>query len=172
MKHTVALSCSYHGKNVENLFRNLPQRGILQIAFVGREITMQVRSENLDEIKSSLKRLGVSNISIMEWKKIGTTLSNSGKGTDNNNIVKISLIPSHSGDGLVQLAFLSESDVDDNIIFRIKSVIEDILQNAGITDVLYTIHIMKTAEEEELIRAVSLATIKAIFDSGGVVNID
>jgi len=172
MKHKIALCCSYHGKNIESLFSNLSQRGILRMSLVGREITMQVRSENLEEVKKSLNKLGVSNISIMEWRKVGTTLSNSGKGTDNNSIVKISLIPSQSGDGLTQLAFLCDFDIDNENLLRIKSRIEDILQDAGVTDALYTIHLSKNVEKNELIRAISIATINAIFDCGGVVNID
>lgn len=172
MKHTVALCGSYSGGNTEKLFKSLSRNGILQMSLVGREITLQVRSENLEEIKNSLRKLGVSNLSILEWKKAGVTLSNSGKGTDNDRILNISLIPSALDEGLRPLAFLCEFEINEKILEKIGSKIEDILTDAGITDAIYTVHIRERVEEKGLMDAVTVATLNAIFDAGGVVSID
>lgn len=172
MRHTVALCGSYGGGNTERLFKSLSRNGILQMSLVGREITLQVRSENLDEIKNSLKKLGVSNLSILEWKKAGVTLSNSGKGTDNDRILNISLIPSTLDEGLRPLAFLCEFEISEKTLEWIGSKIEDILTDAGVTDAIYTVHIGNQVDKKELMEAVTVATLNAIFNAGGVVSID
>ncbi len=171
MKHTVALSGSYYGDS-ETLFKNLHQDGIIHTSLVGREIIFQVRSEKLEEIKRDLGRLGVSNINILEWKKIGMTLSNSGRGSDNNEIIEISLIPTAMGEGFRQLAVLSEFDIDKELLMKIRYHVIGILRDAGITDIIYTIRIGKRASEEEYLDAAAIATLNAIFDSGGVVSVD
>ncbi len=172
MKHMVALSGSYYGSDVENLFKNLSHNGILQMSLVGREITLQIRSENLDDIKRSLNKLGVSNVNILEWRKTGVTLSNPGKGTNNDKTFKVSLIPSALDGEIHPLAFLCEFDVDEKILERIKSKIEDILTDAGITDAMYTVYIKKELVEEEYLNSATMAVLNAIFDSGGVVGIE
>jgi len=53
--------------------------------------------------------------------------------------------------------------------------IEEILRDAGITDALYTVHIkeFKTDKgKKALPQAVVSATLNALFDAGGVVNIE
>jgi len=171
MKHIVALSGSYNG-NPEMLFRSLPRDGILQMALIGREVTLQLRSENLDDVKDLLKKLGVSNLNILEWKKAGVTLSNPGNGIDNNEIIKVSLIPSALDEGLRPLAFLCEFEVKEKILEKIRARVEEILEDAGLTDAIYTIHISKEADEEEYINSTMVATLNALFEAGGVVSID
>lgn len=172
MKHIVALSGSYYGNDVENLFKNLSYNGILQMSLVGREITLQIRSENLDEVKNSLNNLGVSNVNILEWRKTGVTLSNPGRGTNNDKTFKVSLIPSALDGKLRSLAFLCEFNVNEEILEKIKSKIEEILADAGITDVIYTVHIKKELTEEEYLNSATIAVLNAIFDSGGVISIE
>lgn len=172
MKHTIALSGSYSSGNTEKLFKYLSMDGILRMSLIGREITLQVRSENLEEIKDSLKTLGVSNLNILEWKKAGVTLSNSGRGTDNKKTMNISLIPSALDEGLRPLAFLCEFEISEKSLRKIGSKIEELLTDAGITDAIYTVHIRKEVEEKELMESITVATLNAIFDAGGVVSID
>ena len=90
MKHTVALSGSYQGDS-ETLFKRLPQEGIIHTSLVGREIIFQVRSERLEDIKRDLGKLGVCNISILEWRTVGMTLSRSGRGSDIDEVIEVSL---------------------------------------------------------------------------------
>ena len=172
MKYSVALSGSYHGKNMEDLFKKLSMDGILQMSLIGREITLQVRSENLEEVKERLGRLGISNITVIEWKKAGMTLSDSGYGIDDNKILKVSLIPSVKGEGIRQLAILREFEIDKEIVDDISLKIEEILRDAGVTDALYTVHIVEKADRDAYIVSAAVATLNAIFDSGGIVNID
>jgi len=115
MKHKVALCGSYSKGNAEKLFKDLPHKGILQLSLVGREITLQVMSEDLDNIKKSLEKLGVENIDILQWSKTGVTLSSSGRGKDNENVITVSLIPSELDDGVRALAFICESKLDKKI---------------------------------------------------------
>jgi hypothetical protein len=172
MKYSVALSGSYNGRDIEDLFRNLSMDGILQMSLIGREITLQVRSENLEEVRERLGMLDIGNIKFLEWRKVGMTLSESGCGIDDNKILKISLIPSVRGERIRQLALLCEFDVDKKIIEDISLRIEEILEDAGVTDTLYTVHIMEKANKDGYLTAASVAALNAIFDSGGIVNID
>lgn len=172
MGHTVALSGSYQG-NMEKLFKNLSDNRILQMSLIGREITLKIRSENLDEIKNSLHKLGVSNINILEWKKSGVTLSNPGNGVDNENNVLVSLIPSALDEGLRPLAFLSEFEIDEKTIEKMRLKIEEILTDAGITDAIYTLHIKKKENSiEEYLDSITIAVLNALFDAGGVASIE
>ncbi|MBN2251744.1 MAG: hypothetical protein JW724_06700 [Candidatus Altiarchaeota archaeon] len=172
MKHSVALAGSYSGGDMGKLLKSLTGMGIMQMTLVGREITLHVQSGNLDETKKSLNKLGVSNLSVLEWKKTGVTLSGSGRGTDNENLLNVSLIPSTLDEGLKPLAFLCEYKMDEKTVEILGARIEEILREAGVTDALYTVHIKDLKETEGLIEAVTAATLNAIFDAGGVVNID
>lgn len=171
MKHTVALSGSYDG-NTDKLFRSIPQDGVLQMSLVGREITLHVRSESLEMVKDFLSKAGVSNLSIVEWKKAGVTLSNPGKGIDSNEIIQISLIPTALDEGIRPLALLSEFELNQKILEKIRSRIEETLEDAGITDAIYTIHMRKKVSGEEYVNAAMIATLNAIFEAGGVVSIE
>jgi hypothetical protein len=172
MKYSVALSGSYGGRHMEDLFKKLSMEGIMQMSLVGREITLQVGSDNLEEIKKHLGNVGINNITVLEWKKAGMTLSDSGCGMDNNEVLKVSLIPSVKGGGVRQLALLCEFEVDREVVEGISLRIEEILEDAGVTEALYTVHIIKKAEEDEYVTSAAMATLNAIFDSGGVVNVD
>ena len=172
MKHTVALCGSYGGGSIEKILKTFSNRGITQASLVGREITLQIHSESLDEIKKSLTTIGVSNLNVLEWKKTGVTLSGSGKGTDGDKKVNVSLIPSTLDEGLKPLAFLCESDMDRLHIEKLSDKIEDLLREAGVTDALYTVHIKGKSDEKEMLDAVTSATLNAIFDAGGLINID
>jgi hypothetical protein len=172
LKHIIALSGSYHG-DLEKLFRSLPESKILQLSLIGREVTLRVLSDDLDEVKKSLKKLGVSNLNILEWKKVGTTLDNSGKGCDTKKIIQISIIPSELGEGIKPLAFLSEFSLDKKITGKIKKKIREMLLDAGVTDAFYTVNLMrKASSENEYINAAKTATLQAIFDAGGIVKIE
>jgi len=171
MKHTIAISCSYQG-NSEKLFKDLSACGVIHTSLIGRELVFQIRSEKLDEVKEKLSKLGVSNINILEWKKVAMTISSSGIGTDDDGILAVSLIPTAMGEGYRQLAVISEFEVDKKIIHSIRKAISNILREAGITDIIFTIRIMKRASEEKYVEAATIATLNALFDSGGVVSIE
>ncbi len=154
------------------MFKNLPQEGIIHTSLVGREIIFQVRSEKLEKIKKDLGKLGVCNVSILEWKKVGLTLTRSGRGSDTNELIEISLVPTAMGEGFRQLAVLSEFEIDRKLVSKIQSQVLEILRDAGITDVIYTMKVEKEAGKEEYMNAAAIATLNAIFDAGGVVCID
>lgn len=172
MKHVVSLSGSYAGGDVDKLFSSLAGSGVIQMNLVGREISLQVRGENLEEVKSSLKKLGVNNINLLELRKSGITFSGSGAGNDNDKKVHVSVIPSTLDGGLRLLAFLYECEITEEIAEKLSSGIEEILRDAGVTDALYTVHIKDNMCSEELVNSVKTATLNAIFDAGGIVNIE
>lgn len=170
--HTIALSGSYHG-DLEKLAKSLPGGRILEMSLIGREISLKVRSEDFEEVKKSLKKLGVSNISILEWRKVGATFESSGKGFDVDKNVQVSLIPSELGEGIRELAFLSAEKIDEKILKKISEKIGEILYSAGVTDALYTVNIMKKISSEEgYINAAIMATLNAICEAGGIVKIE
>jgi hypothetical protein len=172
MKYSVALSGSYHGRCVEDIFKEMHTEGILHMSLIGREITMQVKSEDLEKVKKNLAKMGVSNVSILEWKKTGLTLSDPGLGVDENKLIKVSIIPSVKGEGVKQLAVLADFDIDQKTIDAVGDKIEEILENAGVTEALYTVHIMQKSADADYLASASVATLNALFDSGGIVNLE
>jgi len=172
MKHKIALSGSYAGGSTEKLFRNLSQDEILQMSLVGRELTLQVRSENFEEVRKALQKHGIDNISIIEWKKEGITVGSSGTGSDMGDILNISVIPSVLGDGLHQLAFLHEFSMKKTVSEKIEQKVEELLKKAGITDVIYIVQVKKKDREEQYLKAAEAATLRALFEAGGVVTIE
>lgn len=172
MKHKIALSGSYAGGNTEKLFKGLSQDEILQLSLVGREITLQVRSENLEEVRKALQKQGIDNLSIIEWTRMGITVGGSGTGNDIGEIINVSLIPSVLGEGLHPLAFLHEFSVKKAIIEKIEKRVEEVLRKAGMTDVIYIVQLKKKDRDEQYVKAAEAATLKALFEAGGVVTIE
>lgn len=172
MKHKVALSGSYAGGNNEKLFKGLPHDDILQLSLVGREITLQVRGENLDEVRKTLEKHGIDNISIIEWRKSGITVGNSGNGSDIKETLSISLIPSVLGEGLQMLAFLNQCPVRKNTAEKIERKVQEILKKAGITDVMYIVQLKKRENETNYLSSAEAATLRALFEAGGVVSLE
>ncbi|MFH1054659.1 MAG: hypothetical protein V1744_01045 [Candidatus Altiarchaeota archaeon] len=169
--HKVALGGSFSGDSCD-LFKSIPHEGILQFSLVGREVSLQIRSENLDEVLKSLKNLGVNNLSILEWKKYGTTLAGSGSSTDDAEILSVSLIPSALGEGLRPLSVMQKASIERKLYIEMLANIEALIIDAGVTDALYALQIEKTAEREKYLAAVREATFNAIFNSGGVVGLE
>jgi hypothetical protein len=169
--HRVALGGSFSGDTSE-LFNRLPQDDILQFSLIGREVTLQVKSERLDEVIKSLNRLGVDNINILEWRKYGSTLAGSGSGTDEGETISVSLIPSALGNGMRPLSVAQKVKVDRKVYVRLLANIEVVLLDAGVSDVLYVLHIEKEASKERYVEAVKDATLNAIFNAGGVVGLE
>ncbi len=157
---------------MEKFVDNLPDRGILQLSMVGREITLQVNSEDLEEVKDKLKKLGVGNLNILEWRKCGMTLQGSGSGSDDKELVKISLIPASIDEGLRPIAFLSRFPLEEGPVEVMRDTIEDVLDSAGVTDAIYTIQVNKKAVSEKYFEAVKVAALNALFECGGVISIE
>ncbi len=170
--HKVSLSGSYASGSTENLFKKLTHDGILQLSLIGREITLQVRSDDLEEIKEILDKAGVDNLSILDWSKCGTTLSGSGAGSDDSETIKVSLIPSALDEGVRCLAILSEFKFGDRTMRKMENTMKSILTDAGVTDALYTIRILKEASEQDYVKCIKIAAVNALFEAGGVVNIE
>jgi hypothetical protein len=172
MKHSIALSGSYSGGNIEKILKSLPKTGVIQMSLVGREITLHVRSGRLDEVKESLKALDVNNINVLEWKKSGVTLAGSGRGTSKDKTTIVSLIPSALDEGLKALAFMGTGEIDEKLADKASSKVEEILQEAGVTDAMYTVQVKKKVSEKKLLEDLTLASLDAIFDAGGVADIE
>ncbi len=145
---------------------------ILQFSLCGREVTLQVRSENLESIIESLKRHGVDNISILEWKKYGTTVAGSGSGNDDGTSVNVSLIPATLGDGLRPLSATHRVPLDRKLYIELLANLEAVLLDAGVTDVLYAVQIEKEMSRLEYLDAVRDAALNALFNTGGIVGIE
>lgn len=168
----IALTGSYSGSNTEKLLEDMPPHGILQLSLVGREITLNVKSEDLDEVKKSLRKIGVGNMSILEWRKCGMTLAGSGSGLDDQELVKVNLIPAAIDEGLRLIALLNTFPLNEELVELMHSTVEEVLDNAGITDVIFTIQVNKKAKDEKYVEAVKVATLNALFESGGIVGIE
>ncbi|MFH0862651.1 MAG: hypothetical protein V1875_06450 [Candidatus Altiarchaeota archaeon] len=169
--HKVALGGSFSG-NTADLFKSLPQEDILQFSLVGREISLQVKSEKLDDVIKSLGKFGVSNINILEWKKYGTTLAGSGSAADDGNLLNISLIPAMLGDGLRPLSVNHKLPIERKLYVEMLVNLEAVLLDAGVSDVLYALQVDKEAPCEKYLEAVKDATLNALFNAGGVVGIE
>ncbi|MBD3389273.1 MAG: hypothetical protein GF416_09270 [Candidatus Altiarchaeales archaeon] len=169
--HKVALGGSFSG-NTSDLFKNLPQDDILQFSLCGREVQLQVKSEKLDDVIKSLNKLGVSNLSILEWRKYGTTVAGSGSSIDEDGILNISLIPSALGDGLRPLSVTQRLPLDRKLYIEMLANLEAVLLDAGVSEVLYAVQIEKDVGREDYINAVRDAALNALFNSGGVVGIE
>jgi len=168
MKHTIALSGSYSGGDIEKVLKSLPKKGVMQMALVGREITLQVRSGSLGAVKESLKALGVSNINVLEWKKSGVTLTGSGRGVSRDKAVLVSLIPSAVDEGYKALSCAVAGGVDEALLAKAGPRIEGVLRDAGVTDAMYTVQVKKKISEEAFFDDLLQATLDAIFEAGGV----
>ena len=170
--HLVSLTGSYPTGNTEKLFKHLPHDGILQFSFIGREVTLNVKSEQLEDVKKALKKVGVENLEILEWRKSGVTLSGSGAGGDDEKIMRVSLIPSVNDEGIKNLAVLTEHALSDKIIQDIEDEVKTILEDSKVTDALFTVQVMKKASPVEYGRAAQVATLNALFEAGGIINVE
>jgi hypothetical protein len=169
--HKIALGGSYSGNSSE-LFKSLSSDDILQFSLVGREVTMQVKSEKLDDIMRTLKKLGVDNINILEWRKYGTTLAGSGCSQDEAGILNVSLIPSTLGEGLRPLSMAQKMPVERKIYVEMLVELETMLVDAGVSDILYAIQVEKEVSKQDYLEAIRDATMNALFNAGGVIGID
>jgi molybdopterin biosynthesis enzyme MoaB len=73
---------------------------------------------------------------------------------------------------LKALAFLGTEDNDEKLAEKAGAKVEEILQEAGVTDAMYTIQIKKKVTEKKLLEDLTLASLDAIFDAGGVSDIE
>ena len=162
---------SYAGDTGE-LFRSLSQDDILQFSLIGREVTLQVKSEKLDDVMGRLSKLGVSNINILEWKKVGTTVAGSGSSQDEESILNVSLIPSTLGEGLRPLSVTQKVPLDRRLYIEMLANLEAVLVDAGVSDTLYAIQVDKQAGHDKYMDAIRDATLNALFNAGGVVGIE
>ena len=169
--HKISLGGSYTG-NLSDLFLNIAHEGILQFVNVGREFTLQVKSENFDEIVKSLEKQGVENVNILEWKKYGTTIASSGSSPDAGEILNVSLIPSALGSGLRPLSVNQKIEMDRKLYIEMLATIEAVLMDAGISDALYALQIDKEVSRSKYLEAIHESTLNALFNSGGVVGIE
>ena len=169
--HKVSIGGSYSGETGE-LFKSLGHDGVLQFANIGREFTLQVKSEDLDDVIKSLNDLGVDNVNILEWRKFGTTISGSGTSADSADTVNVSLIPSALGSGLRPLSVSQKVEVDRKTYIEMLANIEVVLVDAGVSDALYALQIDKQATSPKYMAAVREASLNALFNSGGVVGVD
>lgn len=169
--HKVALSGSYGG-NIEHLLKNLHSSGVLQFSFVGREITLQVKSESLEKVMETLQKHGVENLTVLEWRKYGVTLAGSGAGCDENGIVKVSLIPAALDEGVKSLAVIEECKVSEKLVNKCEEKVQSILADAGVTDALYTMQFNKKPKAGDYAKAAQIAALNALFEAGGVISVE
>ncbi len=172
MKHRIALGGSYAGGDIDDLFAGLKHSGVLQFSLVGREVSVQVNEEHLDDVKKTLKHLGVENLQLLEWRTIPLTVSGSGKGHDDGKDVYVSLIPTALGEGIRCLRLSAPPSVDSALLSRTDAHLRDIVAKAGATDVLYTVQVFGELADDDLLAAVEEATLEALFDGGGLISVE
>ena len=169
--YRVTLSGSYSG-NTYDLFKGMRDDGVLQFSFVGREVTLQVRGDSLEDVTKSLAKAGVKNICILEWKRMGTTVSGSGSGGDDAGLLAVSITPTAVGEGLKLMSVIQKVKVERKLYVELLANLEVILGDAGVSDALYTMQVNKEAAKDQYIEAVKAATLNAVFNAGGVASVE
>ncbi len=170
--YRIAISGSYTGHNIGKLFENLSKYEVLSMSLIGREITLNLKSENIEKITDSLRSMGMDNLNVLQWEKYGLTVSCSGFASDEEKTVKVSLMPSALGEGIKSLAVQSDIGLKKETTDNLEKLLVSVLEHAGITDALYILRINKKSDDKKYASAVRDATIKAVYKAGGVTKIE
>lgn len=167
--------------NVRKVIRAALRSGASRIHILGKEISMEVPRQRVKSVKKTLGRFGINSISDRECWKLEVTVNRSGLGICPDNALRISVAPAARNIGYRPLSILitpqAEKELTDKkidlekIVRRIDNKVRKILSRAEITDVLYSITLLKLPNMNYLDEAVEIATTNALIDAEGVVNL-
>jgi hypothetical protein len=167
----IALAGSFSG-DTGKLFRSLPLDDIFHLSLVGRELSLQVRGEKLEEVMKALRKLGVSNLNVQEWKRYGVTVAGSGSAADDDKLLSVSVMPATLGTGMRPLSVPQSVQIDRKLYVELIVNLEVALGDAQVTDAIYILKVEKQASREKYVDAVKAAALAALFDAGGIKGID
>ncbi len=160
----------------EDILLKLLDAGAYTAAIMSREVVVEMPKKNMNSIKETLKAMHISDIKVREASIIESTVSHAGDGTDPNKCIKISMAP---GTRLTGVKFLGmtftkgfkDSTITDTdiLISNSQKTVKNILDKAGVTDVLVSVEFRRTAEDIDV--ALELATINTLVSTNGITQL-
>lgn len=162
----------------EDVLKKIVEAGACNAAVASREIVIEVPFDRLEEIKDMLRRFKVTDIKVRETKLVETTVTQAGIGKDPDDTVRVSLAPAARvvGQRLMKVTLdgriKSSGDTKEELAQIYSRFVRYVLQKAGVSDVIYSIEVLKKKSEEEMERALELATISAILNANGIIQIN
>lgn len=159
--------------------KKLLDAGASRISILTREVTIEAAEADIPKIKKALEKLEIESIKIKESVLVEATVSRQGTGTDSKKNVEVVLMPGTKLTGYRLLSVLfsesfkksGEKDIK-KMMDSASAIVRDVLFNAGVTDVLYIIRINKDLKGDALEGALEIATLAAIGECEGVVQIN
>ena len=160
----------------EDILLKLLDAGAYTAAIMSREVVVEMPKKNMNSIKETLKAMHISDIKVREASIIESTVSHAGDGTDPNKCIKISMAP---GTRLTGVKFLGmtftkgfkDSTITDTdiLISNSQKTVKNILDKAGVSDVLVSVEFRRTAEDIDV--ALELATINTLVSTNGITQL-
>ena len=160
----------------EDILLKLLDAGAYTAAIMSREVVVEVPKKNMHSIKETLKAMHVSDIKAKEASIIESTVSHAGDGTDPDKCIRISMAPGTRLTGVKFLGmtftkgFKDTSFTDtDILISNSQKTVKNILDKAGVTDVLVSVEFRKISQELDV--ALELATINTLVSTNGITQL-
>lgn len=158
--------------------KKLSEAGAVKTMVLTREIVVEVPAEALDAMREAMRKLGAAEIKIKEMNRIENTISRSGHGVDPEKSLEIRLMPATRATGLKLLDITlggakfdkMEKEELKKISSRYMDLVTATLENAGITDVLFAMSVLRPPKDERM--SMTLAVIDAIYNCDGAVQIE
>jgi len=154
--------------------------GASHIHILGKEIAMEVPKQKVNKVKRTLGKLGVDSIERECWK-LEVTVNRSGSGLCPENAIRVSLAPAARNIGYRPLSILITPKAEkqliekklrpEDIANRVDKKLREVLDRASITDVLYSITLLKVPNIDYLEDLVEIATTNALIDAEGIINL-
>lgn len=171
---TLTGAANGHDAPTEEVLARIVNAGAFRASIVGRELSVETSQKELDDIKFALKTLGIREIKIRESRKLEITVSRVGKGTDPKGAVEVSIMPATRLTGLKLLDVVysngfSADKAHDDIVREYPAVVREVMNNAGVTDALFTVKLVKNVKD--INTALEMAAIESLIDAEGLVQI-
>lgn len=161
----------------EDILKEMVEVGAFNAAVASRELVVEASIDKLEDVKDALKRLKVTDIRVRETRLVETTVTQSGTGKDPDDIVKVYLAPAARVVGQKILKVLIEGkargpEKEEELANIYGKFVRYVLQKAGVTDVVYSVEVLKKKSHEDMEKALELATINAIMAANGIIQIN
>lgn len=165
----------YDHLKCEDILRKIIDSGAYTATIASREIVIEAPLERLDEIKDLLRKLRINDVRVREAHLIESTVTQSGVGKDADEVVRVNLAPASRVVGYRLLnIFIDPKICGDKKAEELSNIynnfVKYILQKAGVTDVVYSIEVLKKRDDMEA--ALEEATINAIMAANGIIQIN
>jgi hypothetical protein len=175
MNRLITLKAQIDEYEEKDILSKIMDLGATETYFENNYIIIQCSQKEINNIKDLLKTFKIESF-IIQQKIFDTTLIENGIGTDPENSVEVTLLPTTklSKLKLLEIIFTKELQETKNpdteqFITLYPPIVRNILKNAGVTDAIFTIKFIDL--ETDLDQAVKIATINAITNSKGIKEI-